>query len=357
LDQRRQGPLPGARTARRRGDVKGWQHHLDIRKAQGWDGRQVRLEQSLMRVQRDGPAQDESYLLTLVKSGDADTADILEALIQGFFKSFQLPKAYECAALWLEHDPESPRALYWRAIAQTDALNLKPATDDFQKAIERDPDFRDARLRLGELLLDQDRPDEVVAPYEWLYDREPENSEVRMGLAHCRVAQSRLDEAKELLDRLLREHLGSPLVLGESSKVAPKLGDAADAEDLLRRSVALDPYEPETVFAYSQVLTQRGKPEEARVWLEKHQQIRADIKRLAELNSEIVQHPDDPRPRCEIGIIFLRTGREQKGVQWLRLALQKDAQYGPAHRALADYLETKGMSREAAHHREQAGSR
>jgi tetratricopeptide (TPR) repeat protein len=344
-----------ARTARRLGDGKGWQHHLDICKALGWDARQVRLEQTLMRVQRDGPAQDESYLLSLVESHDPDTTYILEALIQGFLKNHQLAKAYACAEMWLDREPDNPQAFYWRAMAQKDSLNFKPAMDDLQRAIEVDPDYREARLRLGELLLEQERPDEAVEQYEWLYARESENSEVTMGLVHCRVAQGRLEEAKELLDPLLHEHPRSPLVLGESGKLALKLGDPTAAEDLLRRSIALDAYDPEAVFAYSQALTQRGKPGEAKVWLEKHQQIRLDLERLAELNGEIVQHPEDPKPRCEIGMILLRTGREDKGIEWLRSALQKDLNYRPAHKALADYLESKGMAREAAQHREQAG--
>jgi tetratricopeptide (TPR) repeat protein len=345
-----------ARTARRLGDSKACERHLDLCKQQGWDARQVRLERTLLRVQRDSPGQDESVLLTLVQAGDADSSYILEALVQGFLKNYQLPKAYECAQLWLRREPDNPRALYWRAMAQKEMLSRTPAIDDLCLAIEADSDFREARLRLGELLLDQGRHDDAVAQYEWLYERDSQNTEVLMGLAQCRVAQGRLDEAQNLLDPLLRDHPKSPLVLGESGKLAMKQGNTASAEDLLHRSVDLDPYDPEMLYAYSQILAQRGKPEEAKKWLDAHERVRADLKRLVQLNAEIVEHPNEASPRCEVGLIFIRTGSEQKGLRWLLDSLQRDPNYRPAHLALADYFERKGNAPQAAYHRQQAGS-
>jgi Tfp pilus assembly protein PilF len=134
-----------------------------------------------------------------------------------------------------------------------------------------------------------------------------------------------------------------------------KLGRTPEGEDLLRRAVEIDPYEPEAIFAYSQALTAQGKPDEAKQWLDRHKRIVADLDRLRQLNQELLSRPDDAKVRCEIGLIFLRTGRENQAVQWLKLALQLDPRDAPAHQALAEYYERKGMVRDAAYHRGLAG--
>src|SRR5262249_31617413 len=145
----------------------------------------------------------------------------------------------------------------------------------------------------------------------------------------------------------------NPLVLAECGKLGIKMGKSAEAESRLRRSVSLDPYEPEAVFAFSQVLQQGGKMDEARKWREEHERIKADLTRLVELNQAILTAPRDPALRHEIGVIFLRNGHEKEGLNWLQTALQMDPRHRPTHRTLAEYCGQHGMPREAEYHRQQ----
>jgi tetratricopeptide (TPR) repeat protein len=342
-----------ARVARRLRDFEQAERHLDVCKKQGMDER-VQLERAMMLAQRESPATVEGYLMAEVRKDNPDSSLILEALIQGYLKTYQLPQAHHCANLWLERDADNPQALFWRGMLYEKVLNNRGAAEDFKKVVAADPENGEARLHLADLLLGFKEYQDAVEHYEWLDAREPGNMQVMLGLAGCRVALSQLDEAQKLLDDLLAAYPRNPLVLAECGKLALKMGKPDDAEASLRRSVEIDPYEPEAVFSFSQVLQLQGKSSEATKWRNEHERILADLNQLYELNKAIIAAPRDPKLRYEIGQIFMRNGREQEGLRWLGTALQMDPRHRPTHKTLAEYCERKGMTREAAYHREQA---
>jgi tetratricopeptide (TPR) repeat protein len=343
------------RTARRLREFKEAEEHLRICKELGGDQEKLRLEWAMLQAQRDSPASVEGYLLTLVQKEHPDSSLILEALIQGNLKTYQLPKAHHCVEMWLQREPDSLQAVFWRGMIWEKLANTRAAAADYEKVVTGDPEHRAARLHLGDLMLAFNSYDRALEQYEWLQMADPNSLPIRLGRAACYIGKSRLEEAQELLVGLLRDHPDNPLVLSECGKLALKMERPQQAEEWLRRSLAIDAYEPEAVYAYSQVLHQLGRTEEAKQYRDKHEAILVDLRRLDELGQRAVTEPRDPSLRHEIGVIFMRNGREKEGVEWLKTALQVDPLYRPTHRVLAEYFERHGLAREAALHREQAG--
>src|SRR5262249_14173310 len=344
-----------ARAARRQREFKDAEAHLRTCKELGVDADQLQLEWAMMQAQRDTPAISEGYLLALVEKGHADSGLICEALIQGYLKTYQLPKAYQCAARWLDREPDNLAALFWRGMIWEKIGNNRLAAADFEQVVAGQPDNRAARLHLGTMLLSFKEFDRAVEQFEWLCKGDPKDLQIRLGVADCFIAQNRLEEAQSLLDEVLRDFPDNPIALSERGKVAFQLNNSQLAEQLLRRALAFDPYDPETAYAMSQVLQQLGLPDEAKLYREKHETILTDLKRLADLGTKAIHSPRDANLRCEIGVIFMRNGREQEGLGWLNTALQMDRRHRPANKALAEYFERHGMTREAAYHWEQAG--
>ena len=64
--------------------------------------------------------------------------------------------------------------------------------------------------------------------------------------------------------------------------------------------------------------------------------------RMRQLTGEAEKDRDDPEPACELGKINLELGREDVGVYWLNVALDRDPNHGPTHAALADFFDKKG---------------
>ena len=109
------------------------------------------------------------------------------------------------------------------------------------------------------------------------------------------------------------------------------------------------------IYSYSQVLEQLGRSDEAKQYRDKHEAMVADLHHLDELGQKAVTDPQNASLRHEIGLIFMRYGRETEGAAWLKTALEVNPRYAPARKALADYCERHGMHAEAARYREQAG--
>jgi predicted Zn-dependent protease len=177
---------------------------------------------------------------------------------------------------------------------------------------------------------------------------------VLLGLARCRLEQSNLGEARQLLAALLAVQPNNGFALGERGRLELAADQPKEAEYWLSRAVAIVPYEKDIVYSYVVVLNQFDKKDEAARWSERLAQIDADLKRMNEVMALIHKSPTDPAPRHEAGILMLRNGQEQEGLRWLDNALRQDPNYRPTHLALAEYFEKRGNAPLAAHHRQLA---
>src|SRR5262249_40374840 len=121
-----------ARAARRQREFKEAEAHLRLCKELGVDADKLQLEWAMMQAQRDTPAVCEGYLLALVEKDHADSGLICEALIQGYLKTYQPRNAYQCAARWLDHEPDNLAALFWRGMIWEKIGDNRRAADDFE---------------------------------------------------------------------------------------------------------------------------------------------------------------------------------------------------------------------------------
>jgi predicted Zn-dependent protease len=346
------GHFLAARAARRQRDFADADDHLRHCQKLGFEPDKLQLEYAMMQAQRDSPDAVEGYLLNKVHEGHADTPVILEALIQGYLKTYQIPKAVHCLEIWRQHDAESMQALFWEGMIAEKLANERAALRIFEVVVSEEPDNREARLHLADLLVGVSRDYErALKHYERLQWPEAKELQVWLGTVACKIGLNQLDEAESILRNLRADHPDEPRILSECGQLALRLGKPQEAEEMLRRALIADPYEPDAVYSYSQALHQLGRTAEAKRYDEKHDAIRADLRRLDELGQQAATNPRNPDLRCEMGVIFLRNGRDLDGVGWLKTALQIDPRHAPTHQALADYFERKGMKREAAEHR------
>ncbi|HZT83131.1 MAG TPA: tetratricopeptide repeat protein, partial [Gemmataceae bacterium] len=344
-----------ARTARRAGLYEEAEEALSGCKDVQYDPDALDLERALLHAQQGNLEKwVQGYLWSRVNSGHPDTDLILEALAQGYLKSYQLASAVQCLDQWLERRPDAAQALVWRAEAHVRLHNASAAIKDYTQALELEPQRDDVRLRLAELCLQQNRPRSALDHFRRLSEGQSDDPATLLGLARCHRQLGQTDEARRLLDRLLSEHPGHAAALGERGQLERSVHGAAEAEKWLRQAVTAAPYERELVYNYLLCLEELGKRDEAGRWRERLQQIEDDVRRLAEVVQQITRAPNDPGPRCEAGVLLLRNGQNEEGLRWLASALQRDAGHRPTHRVLADYYERKGDPALAARHRQAA---
>jgi tetratricopeptide (TPR) repeat protein len=326
-----------AQAARRAGDPDDAARSLRRAEQVGWVVEAIDLEKTLAGVQQGDLERAEPVLVSFVQRDHPDKLLILEALVQGCRRTYQLPRALAHLDTWLGVQPDSVRALVWRGETLLLLGRDRDGLADYRKAVEVDPQEDEARLKVAELFLGLHQPEEAATHFTELLNRHPDQGEALVGLARCRTEQGDTAGAVKLLDRLLflqPEHSGA---LAERGKIALDAGRPRDAEQWLRKAAGLAPFERQTLYTLYRCLTVNGHTREAEECRARIRRIDEDRKRLDELRTAIMTAPHDASLRCEMGLILLRNGQDKEGVRWLESALREHPGCSAARQALEDH--------------------
>src|SRR5262249_40056067 len=143
------------------------------------------------------------------------------------------------------------------------------------------PNHFEARLYLA-LALSQESLGEAAEHLKLLHKRDPANDQVRLPLAvWCRTL-GQWEEAKQLLDEILKDEPDWAPVLVERGLLALDMQEVEAAEHFLRQAHQIAPESPEANLALAGCLRQKGKAEEAEQCLNKYRQLEAEFRRKTE---------------------------------------------------------------------------
>jgi tetratricopeptide (TPR) repeat protein len=132
------------------------------------------------------------------------------------------------------------------------------------------------------------------------------------------------------------------------------------AEPYLRQALASDPGHFDACYNLMLCLNRLGRESEAAALKARFEQIDADQKRLITITTrELNAAPSSAALHCELGEIYLRLGRLERGAHWLRAALRFDPGFRRAHERLRDYYDGLGPEgrEKADYHRRQLAAR
>ncbi len=343
-----------ARAARMTGDIAAARKHLANAKRLGWVPEAIDLESGLIQAQTDALAPEYDYhLRKCLREGHPDAMYIAQVLAYRDFAMFRLSDAVRSTEIWTTAAPGSARAWALRGDV-CDKARLKPqAIEAYRKAHDLDPPNPAHLLALTRLLLNTKvPPDDVAALLEPALAAAPDNDDIGLQLALCRIEQARPDAAIALVEGILkrRPESLSALQLKGRIELTRDRPDAALAP--LRRAVELGPYNPDLLYLLMQALNRTGPATEASAIEARWKRAKADLDKLAETTREITLAPANADSRSLAGELCLRNGLEKEGLQWLESALKLDPSHAPTHRRLAERAEKAGDREKAARHRE-----
>jgi tetratricopeptide (TPR) repeat protein len=326
--------------------------HLDACRRLGGPSDAIELERALLTVQNGAFNADLVKLCYdhLIQEG-SDQLLILEALSQGFTKTYHLKEASICLDRMLDLEPDNNYALRRRGWIHFQEGEYDRAEADYRRAVEVDPSDVVARQGLAQVLLEF-RKDfaEAADHYERLWQTAPDST-VAQGLARSWQILGRTEDARRLLDDWLTDHPNDPLILMERGRLAQEEDASELAMNLLRRAVALAPYLIEANHALYQCLNRQGQKAEAEECLARIRQAKENREQLTVLTRRLRQTPDDADLRCQVAQLFLQLGQEEEGVRWLHMTLQSRPRHAPSHLALANYYDKIGQTSLGAQHR------
>jgi predicted Zn-dependent protease len=330
--------------------------HLDACRRLGGPVDAIELERALGAIQNGvfNPSLDRLCYEHLSRK-DADHYLILEALSQGFTKTYRLKEAQVCLERMLVLQPDSSYALRRRAWIHFQHEQYDRAETDYRRALEIDPEDTTARLGLAQILLDiRKNGAEAAEQFERVWPVQ-HDATVAVGWSQSWRLLGRGAEARHLLDDWLADHPTDALALAERGRLALDEQATEEGVALLRRAVTLAPYLRDANYTLYLELNKQGRTAEAEACQERMRQAKKAREELASLMRRLQDTPDDVDLCCQVAQMFLRYGDEQEGLRWLSTILHNHPHHAPSHRALADYYDKQGQADRAAEHRRLAG--
>jgi tetratricopeptide (TPR) repeat protein len=310
----------------------------------------LQLETELLGLQQ-GDLRNEEAWQKRAERPSPERVPILEALAKGNLAASQFNEARNYADAILERQPDHSYALWLRGRAWVRVQQEDKALDDFEHALNSEPQAFEIRLSLAELLHKLGHIRQALAHYEQLHDSRPDDERVVVALGQCWQEEGQLDLSRELLDDGLKGRPDSLLVLVERGRLALRMGQPADAERSLRQAVAL---QPDHATANSVLRLSLGAQGNTDAVLERR--IDENERRQAELRLKLHDSGRQPALLTDFGRWIMRTGNDREAIGWLYAALKQDAAYAPAHAALAECFSKSGQVKRAREHAQLSGS-
>src|SRR5262249_27435536 len=138
-------------------------------------------------------------LIAHVEKEHPEAPLILETLSRAYMHHLMYRPAHACLSRWLEIEPDAARAYHWRGWVFERINQPQDAIKDYKEALELAPDLFAIRVRLVEMLLDDNRTLEAVPHLELLLGQYPDLPVIKARLGQCRFVQGEHDEARRLL--------------------------------------------------------------------------------------------------------------------------------------------------------------
>jgi tetratricopeptide (TPR) repeat protein len=133
---------------------------------------------------------------------------------------------------------------------------FSPAENEYQQAIQIEPDLAEAYYRLGLLQIQQEHPTAARRSLAHAVDLDPKNLDARLHLGDLLVSSTEYDQARQQADAVLQQdakNAGAHRLLGQ---VALHQLQYIAAENELKKAIDLDPRDPQTyeVLGLTQLL-------------------------------------------------------------------------------------------------------
>jgi tetratricopeptide (TPR) repeat protein len=342
--------LLAARAARQSMDFTNAEDHLNLcLKLESGATEAIQLEFLLMRAQTGEEDKVWPALLSYIDSGHAETPLILETMARAYMHNLRYGPAYAVLTRWIGAEPASAKPLWWRGWVLEHMDNPPEAMEDYKHALELDPDLYAVRLRVAEMLLEDNRPKEAQPHLETLIQQHPENTDIPIRLAHCRYLQGEVAEARRLFEAAVKQKPNDVPSLHFLAKIELHDGRTAEAEKWLRQALKVDPSDVEALYTLHNALQLEKRDQDAAVVLEQYEKKSALLRRINELlKTEAKQPITDPDVLFELGKLLMDIERPTQGLYRLEQALLRDPWHKPSLQLMAEYHENNGDSETAA---------
>ena len=174
---------------------------------------------------------------------------------------------------------------------------IEEAEPFYHRAVALDPDFKEAWMNLGLVILSRGGLDEAMACQRQALRIDPDSADAQNNLGMVHYAQGNIAEAENCFRTALRlrpDYANATLNLGSTRQI---LNHVEEADTLFRRALSLGVDAARAKSNLSLALMEQGRPEEAELCC----------------REALTLRPDYPEARANLALALLTMGRLEEG--------------------------------------------
>ncbi len=315
-----------ARVCRQLGDLERAEMYLDrATNLQEDPSEELRLEGLMLRAASGEIEEVRGQLVRYSVKETREAPLVLEALGNEFLSKQDPGNARWCAERWRLLEPENPRAYLLEGKIHFQAGNYRAAKGPLEKGLERDPENTEIRSYLAQVRRFLER----------------------LELASRYREQRAYEKASRVLRELLAEEPDNAATLHERGLLERDQGKYENAVETFRQVLTLDLLRPLAHRELAECLRRLGKLTEADEHAARYKELEPVSHRLEVLALERARSPANPAVHHQIGELLYRQGKVAAAMKNIRIALDLDPHFAPAHRLLADFYMKSGKPDQA----------
>ena len=327
-----------ARANRKKGDWSALVANLKRARELGCPRARIEREQWLGMAQSGQLRDAEPQLSRLLADPQDDGAEICEAFVNGYFLNHRLNEAARLLTAWIADFPKDPEPLYIRGKIRLESQFLSDAEQDFRRALAIDRAYWPAACELADTLVLERQFDGALEIYRRAATIPAHRVRAQIGETKClRLLECRR-EARASVRRLLDDVPDAREGLLELGLLELDEGEYAAARVPLEAALALNPRALVVRQALSRALRGIGDVEGAQEHAAYIEAAQAALQRADQLSDRVARDPRNADLRCEIGMIYLKYAVPERGLNWLKSALDCAPGHRAARQALDDYF-------------------
>ncbi len=348
-----------ARAHRRQGQFDLVREHLKTAFTLNFSRRRLEREQWLALAQTGQLREAEPHLAGLLTDPDNEADQICEAYVSGYLVNYRFREALGLIEPWLADYPRDPLPLLLRGKIYVIVIRFPEAERDLRRALELDPENAEIAYELAEVLVVLKQPGDAARFYERAAKSPTWKVRGQVGQGKCLRLAGNVAGARGMLEAALAADPKRWEALLELGRLELETQHAGAAAGLLNQAAQLNPLGLEVRYALACALKASGHAKDAAPHFAFADQARRDLAEAVRLADQVMLHPHDAESRYQIGSIYLKYGADEKGIYWLRSALDETPGHKKAHAALAAYYEGRmekspAFAELARQHRQQA---